>query len=108
MRPFDRLKPYAQAFEALGVHGRLHIMEVLSHQERHGRDLAECLEFEQPHLSFHLKVLRNNHLIIARPAAPWKYHGTNPQKLDDLCAFLQSLKLGKRPLTCSLDCCQRL
>lgn len=97
----------ADRFFALSDVARLHILEML-HRDRCVSELQRLLDIEQSRLSFHLKVLKNAQLVVARRAGRSTYYGINPETLDQMAEFTLSAKPGRRPLTCTLACCHPL
>jgi ArsR family transcriptional regulator, arsenate/arsenite/antimonite-responsive transcriptional repressor len=92
-------------FHALSDVTRLQILQTLSHRERCVCELQELFEMEQPHLSFHLKVLRDAGLVRHRREGKWIYYGINAEVMEHIVSFTRSIKPGKHAGECMLDCC---
>ena len=64
-------------FRALADPLRLQILETLGDRELCVCDLCEKLEVNQSKLSFHLKTLKQAHLIQSRQEGRWMYYRLN-------------------------------
>ena len=59
--------------KALGDTSRLNIVKLLTQGEKCGCELLEQLQFGQPTLSHHMKVLSECGLVQVRKSAKWSY-----------------------------------
>ena len=64
-------------FHALSDPLRVDVIERLRHQEMCVCDLCELLDVSQSKLSFHLRVLKDANLVIAKPQGRWTYYSLN-------------------------------
>jgi ArsR family transcriptional regulator len=64
-------------FRALSDPLRLQVLDLLRDQELCVCDLCEVLEVSQSKLSFHLKTLREAHLVESRQDGRWIYYRLN-------------------------------
>jgi len=75
MLPLATISPLVAAgFHALSEPLRLQIVELLRSKELCVCDLCEALGVSQSTLSFHLKVLKEAHLLRARQQGRWMYY----------------------------------
>ncbi|MFN3360149.1 MAG: ArsR/SmtB family transcription factor [Pseudanabaenaceae cyanobacterium] len=79
-------------FHALSDPLRLQVIALLQQQELCVCDLCDRLSVSQSKLSFHLKVLRDAHLLRSRQQGRWIYYSLNPAQLAELENFISSLR----------------
>ena len=82
----------AKAFQALSDETRLLILEHLKDGEQCVCDLTEMFKTGQSRLSFHLRVLKEAGLILARPEGRWVYYSLNSEGVEELQEVVNSLK----------------
>lgn len=82
----------SQLFKALGDSNRLTILKRLSCGEECGCTLIDRLDITQPTLSHHLKTLEESGLTTTRKEGVWKKHTIDDNLIDNLIAFLETLK----------------
>lgn len=82
----------AKVFQALSDETRLLILEQLKDGEQCVCDLTEMFKTGQSRLSFHLRVLKDAGLIVARPDGRWMYYSLNADGVEDLQDVVNSLK----------------
>ena len=87
-----RIVDVAQVFQALSDETRLLILEQLKDGEQCVCDLTEVFKTGQSRLSFHLRVLKDAGLILARPEGRWVYYSLNAEGVEDLQDVVNSLK----------------
>lgn len=97
-KPSDQL---ILGFRALSDPLRLQIIEQLCDRELCVCDLCDRLDTPQSKLSFHLKVLKEAHLVQARQEGRWMYYRLNPEQVNTLTTFLDSLPTRTRPVPAS-------
>ncbi len=61
----------AKAFKALGDPGRLRIFEILLEGPRHVSELVLALSLSQPHVSKHLRILKDAGLVADNRRGRW-------------------------------------
>ncbi|MEB3224987.1 MAG: metalloregulator ArsR/SmtB family transcription factor [Synechococcus sp.] len=66
-----------QGFKALADPIRLEILERLRAQELCVCELCDVLDLKQSRLSFHLKILKESELVLARQEGRWIYYRLN-------------------------------
>ena len=86
------LSSIATVFHALSDETRLLIVEQLKDGERCVCDLTAACKTGQSRLSFHLRVLKDAGLIVARPEGRWMYYSLNADGVEDLQHVVNSLK----------------
>ncbi len=82
----------AKVFQALSDETRLLILEQLKDGEQCVCDLTDVFKTGQSRLSFHLRVLKDAGLILARPEGRWMYYSLNAAGVKDLQDVVNSLK----------------
>lgn len=82
----------AKVFQALSDETRLLILEQLKDGEQCVCDLTEVFKTGQSRLSFHLRVLKEAGLILARPEGRWMYYSLNADGVEELQDVVNSLK----------------
>ncbi len=94
----------ARLFHALADEKRLQIIERLSDGEQCVCDLTEMLGTAQSLLSFHLKTLKDVGILRDRREGRWVYYSLNPEGIEELERFINSLKLGRGGLRVVSKC----
>ena len=84
----------AWLFKALGDPIRLKIVDMLSCGELCACDLLKHLSISQPTLSYHMKLLIQQGLVITQKRATWVFYSLNQQQFD---AIGQVLSIISRP-----------
>ncbi len=82
----------AKVFQALSDETRLLILEQLKDGEQCVCDLTDVFKTGQSRLSFHLRVLKDAGLILARPEGRWMYYSLNLDGVEELQDVVTSLK----------------
>lgn len=78
-------------FSALGDPIRWRIVQLLSHGERCVCDLESELSLAQSRLSYHLNVLREAGVVVARRDGRWSFYRLDPQACEDLAGALEQV-----------------
>lgn len=86
------LPTVARIFHALSEETRLQILEHLKEGEQCVCDLTGVFKTGQSRLSFHLRVLKEAGLILARPEGRWVYYSLNANAVEELQEVVNSLK----------------
>lgn len=81
-----------QGFRALSDPLRIRIVELLRSREMCVCDLCDALDTSQSKLSFHLKNLKEAHLVIPRQQGRWMYYRLNIQQFAALETYLTGYK----------------
>jgi ArsR family transcriptional regulator, arsenate/arsenite/antimonite-responsive transcriptional repressor len=85
-------------FHALSDPIRIGVIELLRKQEQCVCDLCDALGVNQSKLSFHLKTLKEAHLVNARQEGRWIYYSLNLPQIRVLEAYLADYShLGQTP-----------
>jgi DNA-binding transcriptional ArsR family regulator len=74
----------ADAFNAVAEPRRREILDALSHGERPVNDLVDLLGLAQPHVSRHLRVLREVGAVEVRDEGRQRVYRLNPQALKPI------------------------
>lgn len=85
----------AVLFKATADETRLRILKMLVGEEQCACDLLEAFDITQPTLSYHMRVLTESGLIVARKDGVWMRYRLNGPVLEDMVAYLAGLS----PLT---------
>jgi ArsR family transcriptional regulator len=96
----------ARWFHALSDETRLQIIDRLSGGEQCVCDLTDVLETGQSRLSFHLRILKDAGILKDRREGRWVYYCLNPEVVDELGQFVNSLKTCCRRVRSSSRCCE--
>lgn len=91
-RAAKQITTVAKVFQALSDETRLLILEQLKEGEQCVCDLTDAFKTGQSRLSFHLRVLKDAGLILARPEGRWVYYSLNAEGVEDLQDVVKSLK----------------
>lgn len=86
------LEGMVSRFKALSDPLRLQILVTLYQQELCVCDLCDRLQVAQSKLSFHLKVLKEADLLLARQQGKWTYYQINQPQLEALEQHLTQLR----------------
>lgn len=86
------LEQVARWFHALSDETRLQIIECVLDCEQCVCDLTEVLHTGQSRLSFHLKTLKDAGLLTDRRDGRWVYYSLNPDVIEELQDFMQTMK----------------
>ena len=78
----------AAGFHALSEPLRIRVLELLKQQELCVCDLCDALGVNQSKLSFHLKTLKDAHLVHARQSGRWIYYSLHVPQFAALEAYL--------------------
>ncbi len=100
------LRKTARLFHALADETRLRVIDCLLACEQCVCDLTEDLRMSQPLLSFHLKTLKDVGLLRDRREGRWIYYSLNPETLEEVREFVQSLKAPKQEAKGGTGCCE--
>ena len=85
----------ASIFKVLSDEHRLTILRRLQCGESCACTLIERLDISQPTLSYHLKLLESTGLTLTHKDGVWKKHVIDETVIDELIAFLLTLKHHK-------------
>ena len=99
------LKRSARWFHALADQTRLQIIDRLSDGEQCVCDLTGMLDTGQSRLSFHLKTLKEAGILIDRREGRWVYYSLNPEVLEEVEQFVNSLKIHSQRRRPMPKCC---
>ncbi len=80
------------SFHALSDPIRLQVLELLRSQELCVCDLSEALKINQSKLSFHLKVLKEAHIVQSTQEGRWAYYRLNLAQLIVLEEYLAQFR----------------
>lgn len=81
----------AMMFKALADETRLKIIDMVSCAELCACDILEEFEITQPSLSYHMKILTDSGLVIARKDGAWMRYTLNPDWINPLKEFLERI-----------------
>ncbi len=86
------LKRASRWFHALSDETRLRIIERLCEGEQCVCELTDMLGTAQSRLSFHIKTLKDAGILIDRPEGRWIYYSLNPEVLEEMTRYMDSVK----------------
>jgi ArsR family transcriptional regulator, arsenate/arsenite/antimonite-responsive transcriptional repressor len=92
-------------FKALSDPLRLRILDRLRGGERCVCELTDALDAGQSLLSFHLKTLKDADLVTDRRDGRWMHYALNAGALEEIEAFMASLRRRTRERDWKPVCC---
>ena len=81
----------ASIFKALSDETRLKIVDMLSCDELCACNILEAFAITQPTLSYHMKILTESGLVLARKEGPWTRYRLNQDLIHSVKAFLEQI-----------------
>lgn len=84
-----------RALKALADEKRLLIIRMLSCGSLCACDLLAGLEISQPTLSYHMGVLVDSLLVVARQEGQWMHYSLDHERFTGLSAFIDALHVGQ-------------
>lgn len=90
----------ALIFKAMSDETRLKIIDMLSCDELCACDILEEFEITQPTLSYHMKILTESGLVLARKDGAWTRYTLNLALIDSLKSFLGIITSDKENCIC--------
>ncbi len=78
-------------FHALSEPLRIRVLELLQERELCVCELCDILEVNQSKLSFHLKTLKEAHLVCFRQEGRWIYYSLNLPQFKLLKQYLENI-----------------
>ena len=94
-------KEYVAVFKALGDETRLKIIEMLSCGELCACDILESFQITQPTLSYHMKILTESGLVIARKEGSWMRYRNNTKLVEAVKEFWESITIPSESCICN-------
>lgn len=85
----------AEICSALASPVRLHILDLLSDEERNVGDLLDILQIPKANLSQHLSVLKDAGIIRSRKDGLYQYLSLSIPKIKDACSLVRSVLIEK-------------
>ena len=82
----------ATAYEAIADPPRRRVLGLLAERERTAGEIASAFTISRPAVSRHLRLLREAGLVRVRPQAQRRVYALDPRPLDELDAWLASLR----------------
>lgn len=89
-----------QSFKALADATRLRIVEILSCGELCACDILDSFDFTQPTLSYHMKILVESGLVLARKDGPWMRYRLDADKIAKVSAYWRTITSGGASCIC--------
>ena len=90
----------AVIFKAMSDETRLKIMDMLSCDELCACNILESFQITQPTLSYHMKILTDSGLVLARKDGAWTRYRLNPDGVLLIKAFFESITTDKPGCLC--------
>ena len=90
----------ALMFKALSDVTRLKIVDMLSCEELCACNILEAFQITQPTLSYHMRILTECGLVMARKEGAWTKYSLNMELFDALKIFLNSVTSDKDDCIC--------
>lgn len=89
---YPEINSVLASFHALSDPIRLKVIDLLRYQELCVCEICEILDLKQPKLSFHLKILKESGLILARQEGRWIYYRLNLTQFNILEKYFAEYK----------------
>lgn len=93
-------KQYVSVFKALGDETRLKIIEMLSCGELCACDILDSFQITQPTLSYHMKILTECGLVIARKDGSWMRYSNNMELIALVGEFWKDIQIPSKSCIC--------
>lgn len=90
---------YAPVLKAMSDETRLKILDMLSCGEMCACNILEVLCITQPTLSYHMKILTESGLVLARKEGSWMHYSINEERKRLILKFIENL------LSIKKNCC---
>ena len=87
-------------FKALADETRLRIVEILSCGELCACDILDSFDFSQPTLSYHMKILVESGLVLARKDGSWMRYRLDADKIAKVSAYWTTITSGDASCIC--------
>lgn len=94
---------YVPLLKALADETRLRILDMLSCGELCACNLLEGLNITQPTLSYHMKMLTQCDLVLARKDGIWMKYKLNETKVTEYKEFMDELLSHKEQCSCKIE-----
>ena len=78
-------------FKALCDENRVQIFRLLQHGEKCACKLLEAMQFTQPTLSHHMKILCDSGLVVGRKEGKWMYYSVSQEGTEVAVNVLREL-----------------
>ena len=78
-------------FKALCDENRVQIFRLLQHGEKCACKLLEAMQFTQPTLSHHMKILCDSGLVVGRKEGKWMYYSVSQEGTEIAVKALREL-----------------
>lgn len=91
---------YTQVFKAIGDETRLKIIEMLSCGEMCACDILEYFNITQPTLSYHMKILSDSGIVIARKEGSWVFYNNNAELINEINKFWNKISIPQDNCIC--------
>ena len=78
-------------FKALCDENRVQIFRLLQHGEKCACKLLEAMQFTQPTLSHHMKILCDSGLVVGRKEGKWMYYSVSQEGTEAAVECLREL-----------------
>ena len=78
-------------FKALCDENRVQIFRLLQHGEKCACKLLEAMQFTQPTLSHHMKILCDSGLVVGRKEGKWMYYSISAEGTEVAVNVLREL-----------------
>lgn len=92
----------AVIFKALSDETRLKIIDMLSCDELCACSILEKFSITQPTLSYHMKMLTEASLVIARKDGAWTRYRLNQELISQIKAFLEQVTTDSPDCICKV------
>lgn len=91
---------FANIFKALSDPTRLKIIDMVSCNPMCACDILDKVDIVQSTLSYHMKILVESNILIAKPKGSWIWYSINLEKSKEIINFLKNLTSDKEFCIC--------
>ena len=91
------------AYDAISDPTRRRVLGLLAERERTAGEIAAAFTVSRPAISRHLRVLREAGLVRVRPRAQQRVYALDPRPLEDVDAWLTSIRAFWEPRLDALE-----
>lgn len=96
---------YIPVLKALADETRLKIIDMLSCGELCACKILEQFSITQPTLSYHMKILTECGIVLARRDGAWMHYSLCRERADELTEYLETLMSPKPDCICTKGGC---
>ena len=93
----NQFNPFNLFYKAIGDPTRRQILEMLKAGDLTAGEIAEAFAISKPSISYHLDLLKQAELVIARKKGQYVYYSLHTTVLEEVIAWLVDLNQATSP-----------